>query len=96
MTTGGQINISGLGDDRRLARPHDSRQPSTSRRTASTARTSSNAWPAISIRNACCIASFAASFSAEFELRRIRSARMSETARAAVEGDNAKRIFGLD
>ena len=39
--------------------------------------------------------SFAPYFDPRFELRRIRSARMSAEARSAVEGDNAARLFGL-
>jgi len=40
-------------------------------------------------------ASFAPTFDPAFELRRIRSARMTAEARAAVEGGNAARLFGL-
>lgn len=40
-------------------------------------------------------ASFAPTFDARFEQKRVRSAHMSEVARRAIEGDNAGRLFGL-
>lgn len=41
-------------------------------------------------------ASFAPAFSAEFEVARIRSARLSDDARRTIEHENAQRLFGLD
>ena len=95
MTTGGQINISGLAmTDAWLAlTTHTNLHVTTNGeyRQDFIERLAGDLDPQRVL-----YASFAPDFSAEFELRRIRSARMSETARAAIEGGNAERIFGLD
>jgi predicted TIM-barrel fold metal-dependent hydrolase len=94
MTTGGQINISGLAmTDAWLALTTHSNLHVTTNgeyRQDFIERLVGDLDPSRVL-----YASFAPVFDARFELRRVRSARMSETARAEVEGDNAQRIFGL-
>jgi predicted TIM-barrel fold metal-dependent hydrolase len=94
MTTGGQINISGLAmADAWLAlTSHPNLHVTTNGeyRQDFIERLVTDLDPRRVL-----YASFAPYFDARFELRRIRSARMSEAARTAVEGDNAVRIFGL-
>lgn len=95
MTTGGQINISGLAmTDAWLAlTTHRNLHVTTNGeyRQDFIERLTGDFDP-----HRVLYASFAPAFDAAFELRRIRSARMSETARTAVEGNNARRIFGTD
>jgi uncharacterized protein len=94
MTSGGQINISGLAmTDAWLAlTTHANLYVTTNGeyRQDFIERLAGDLDPSRVL-----YASFAPVFDARFELRRVRSARMSETARAEVEGDNAQRIFGL-
>jgi predicted TIM-barrel fold metal-dependent hydrolase len=94
MTTGGQINISGLAmADAWLAlTSHPNLHVTTNGeyRQDFIERLVADLDPARVL-----YASFAPYFDARFEIRRIRSARMSASARSAVEGDNAGRVFAL-
>jgi predicted TIM-barrel fold metal-dependent hydrolase len=94
MTTGGQINISGLAmTDAWLALTNQPNLHVTTNgeyRQDFIERLVTDLDPARVL-----FASFAPYFDARFELRRIRSARMSGSARQAVEGDNAARLFSL-
>jgi uncharacterized protein len=95
MTTGGQINISGLAmTDAWLALTSHSNLHVTTNgeyRQDFIERLVAELDPTRVL-----YASLAPYFDARFELLRIRSARMSEHARGAVEGHNATRIFRLD
>ena len=94
MTTGGQINISGLSmvDAALALRSH----PNLHVMTNGEYRQDFIEQLAGSDPARVVYASFAPWFDPAFELRRIRSARMSDAARRAVEGDNAARLFRLD
>jgi predicted TIM-barrel fold metal-dependent hydrolase len=95
MTTGGQINISGLAmTDAWLAlTSHPNLHVTTNGeyRQDFIERLVTDLDPSRVL-----FASFAPYFDARFEILRIRSARMSDEARSAVEGDNAVRLFGID
>lgn len=94
MTSGGQINISGLSMvDAWLAlttTPNLHVLTNGEYRQDFIERLATELDPARVL-----FASFAPQFSAEFEIARIRSARLSDEARKAIEHDNAVRLFGL-
>jgi uncharacterized protein len=93
MTTGGQINISGLSmadawtallgaGSLHVMTNGEYRQDFVERL-------------ATELTERVLYGSFAPTFDQRFELRRVRSARMDEGARAALEHGNAARLFGL-
>jgi predicted TIM-barrel fold metal-dependent hydrolase len=94
LTTGGQINISGLSMvDAWLAltgTPNLLVMTNGEYRQDFIERLAADLDPARVLYG-----SFAPAFDARFELARIRSARLDPAARAAIEGGNAARLFGL-
>jgi predicted TIM-barrel fold metal-dependent hydrolase len=94
LTTGGQINISGLSMvDAWLAltgTPNLSVMTNGEYRQDFIERLATDLDPARVL-----YASFAPTFDARFELARIRSARLEPTARPAIEGGNAARLFRI-
>jgi predicted TIM-barrel fold metal-dependent hydrolase len=95
LTSGGQINISGLSmiDAWLALRAHRNLHVMTNGeyRQDFIERLAAELDPGRVL-----YASFAPTFDPAFERERIRSARLTDEARRAIEGQNAVRLFGLD